>query len=214
MKIGIQDLYFKIIEFEGEEIYQNLLKIWAVKNEYQSYISSISEKILEDKHIFSQEDIWELYALSRVLDILTLRFQQNNNADGTDWQGPIVSCLEYIKFCKLIGLQVSTPSSFHDFDCEIIEAKSGKINFQIDECFFPAIRLKNLIIKRAGLRVFLNDKNFDLNRVNNSKIYWTSRAKTDSFMTSQLAGEAIHNGEQILDWILKLKKISFTIMKE
>lgn len=181
MKIGIQDLYFKILEFEGEEIYEKLLKIWAVKNEYQSYIISLSEKILADKHIFSQDDIWELYALSRVLDILTLGFQPDNNADGTDWEGLNMSCLEYIKFCKLIGLQVSTPTLFHDFDCEIIEATSGKTNFHINKCFFPAIKLKNLVIKRAGLKVFLNNRIFDLNLVNNSKIYWTSRRKNRKY---------------------------------
>lgn len=181
MKLGIQDLYFKILEFEGEYIYENLLKIWAVKNDYANYIIQLSEKIFADKHIFSQENLWELYALSRVLDILTLRLQPNNNSDESAWHSPDLTSLEYIKFCKLIGLQVSTPSSFHDFDCEIIEAKSGKINFQIDECLFPAIKLKNLVIKRAGLRVFLNNENFDLNRVNNSKIYWTSRRRNRHF---------------------------------
>jgi len=181
MELSIRDLYFKIIEFEGDKLYESVLQNWVYKNKYQLYLSSISNNLLPGKHQLLQEEIWELYALSRVLDILTLRFQPNNNVDESNWTGLNLSSFEYITFCKLIGLQTSIPKSFHDFDCEILEARSGENNFQIDECFFPAVKLKNLVIKRAGLRVFLNDQSFDLNLVNNSKIYWTSRRKNRKY---------------------------------
>src|SRR4249920_582190 len=36
------------------------------------------------------EDLWRLYALSRVNETLLLRFQ-HGRADGIDWPGPIIS---------------------------------------------------------------------------------------------------------------------------
>lgn len=175
--MGIQNLYFNIIEFEGDTIFDDLLKKWISQNNYNLHLAELSNKILPDKHLLSQEDIWELYALSRVLDVLTLRFQPNKNADGSDWLGPNVTISEYISFCELIGLKVSTPQKFHNFSCEIIDAEQGENNFEIKEFYFPTVMLKNLMIKKAGLKILMNDTDFDLNLINNTTIYWAFRRK-------------------------------------
>ena len=182
MEISIRDLYFKILGFEGKKLYESVLKNWVFDNEYSNYLSNISNKLQIDKTNLSQEDIWELYALTRVLDILTLQFQTNNNADGSDWLGSQLSISEYIEFATLIGLDITTPKLFNTFDCEIIEIQAGKIDFQISECFFPAVKLKNLMIKRAGMRISLNPANYNLTLINNASIYWTFRRKNRKYL--------------------------------
>ncbi|GAB4448667.1 MAG: hypothetical protein Fur0028_03780 [Bacteroidales bacterium] len=182
MNLSIRDLHDKILEFEDEGLYEKVLKIWVAENSYKNYLSKTFDKLNADKKVdLSQEDIWEFYALTRVLDILTLRFQTNNKADGTDWLGPKFSLSEYIAFIDLIGLESTTPQSFSTFDCEIIEAQEGENDFHISECFFPAVKLKNLIIKRAGVKVLLNPQNYNLTLINNASIYWAYRRKNRKY---------------------------------
>jgi hypothetical protein len=183
MDLSIRDLYDKILDFEGEGLYENVLKTWVAENSYGNYLSNIFDKLQSDNKIdFSQENIWELYALTRVLDILTLRFQTNNKADGSDWLGPKLSLTEYISFNDLIGLETRTPKSFNSFDCEIIKTREGENDFLISECFFPSVRFKNLIIKRAGVKISLNPQNYNLTLINNATIYWAYRRKNRKYL--------------------------------
>lgn len=182
MQLSIKDLYFKIQDFRCEGVFETLIKKWLLENDYKTYISTISQKIQIDKIDLSQDDIWELYALSRVLDILTLQFQTNNNADGSNWTGSQISLSEYVEFNNMIGLTTETPTVFKPFDCEIIEAQAGNIDFQIIEHCFPTIKLNNLIVKRAGVKITLNPNKYNLNLVNTAPIYWTFRRKNRKYL--------------------------------
>ena len=193
MALSIKDLYFKILDFEkilyfetildfkAEDFFESVIKKWIVENDYKNYISNISNKISGRKNELLQEDIWELYALSRVLDLLTLPFQTDNNADDSDWKGPRITVAEYIEFNNLLGLEITTPFSFKPFNCEIIEAQIGMNDFEIIECNFPAVKLNNLMIKKAGVKILLNPDKFNLNLINKASIYWAFRRKNRKY---------------------------------
>jgi len=193
MALSIKDLYFKILDFEkilyfetildfkAEDFFESVIKKWIVENDYKNYISNISNKISGRKNELLQEDIWELYALSRVLDLLTLPFQTDNDADDSDWKGPRITVAEYIEFNNLLGLEITTPFSFKPFNCEIIEAQIGMNDFEIIECNFPAVKLNNLMIKKAGVKILLNPDKFNLNLINKSSIYWAFRRKNRKY---------------------------------
>src|SRR6476619_6070092 len=92
MNLSIRDLYEKILNYEGEGVYENVLKTWVTENNYRNYLSNTFDKFQADKNFdLPQDGIWELYALTRVIDILTLPFQTNNKADGSEWLGPKLS---------------------------------------------------------------------------------------------------------------------------
>ena len=193
MAFSIKDLYFKILDFEkilyfetildfkAEDFFESVIKKWIVENDYKNYISNISNKISGRKNELLQEDIWELYALSRVLDLLTLPFQTDNDADDSDWKGPRITVAEYIEFNNLLGLEITTPFSFKPFNCEIIEAQIGMNDFEIIECNFPAVKLNNLMIKKAGVKILLNPDKFNLNLINKASIYWAFRRKNRKY---------------------------------
>ncbi|WP_434278836.1 hypothetical protein [Acinetobacter sp. CE-15] len=193
MALSIKDLYFKILDFEkilyfetildfkAEDFFESVIKKWIVENDYKNYISNISNKISGRKNELLQEDIWELYALSRVLDLLTLPFQTDNDADDSDWKGPRITVSEYIEFNNLLGLEITTPFSFKPFNCEIIEAQIGMNDFEIIECNFPAVKLNNLMIKKAGVKILLNPDKFNLNLINKASIYWAFRRKNRKY---------------------------------
>lgn len=193
MALSIKDLYFKILDFEkflyfetildfkAEDFFESVIKKWIVENDYKNYISNISNKISGRKNELLQEDIWELYALSRVLDLLTLPFQTDNDADDSDWKGPRITVAEYIEFNNLLGLEITTPFSFKPFNCETIEAQIGMNDFEIIECNFPAVKLNNLMIKKAGVKILLNPDKFNLNLINKASIYWAFRRKNRKY---------------------------------
>lgn len=182
MELSIRDLYYKIIEFEGKKLFESVLKKWVIDTDYKRYISTISSCVQIEKANLSQEENWELYALSRVLDILTLQFQPDNQADGSDWLGPKITIPEFEEFISLIGLDVITPNTFNTFNCEIIHAQEGENNFEIIHSYFPAVKLKNLIIKRAGMKISLKATDFNLFLINNASIYWTFRRKNRKYV--------------------------------
>jgi len=163
------------MDYEGDNIFDEVLKISTEKNSSKEYLSSL------DVFNLSQEDNWELYALSRVLDILTLKFQPNNNKDGCDWLGANITLNEYEKFAELLGLKVLYPKVFHAFDCEIFESIPGENNFEIVKISIPSLWLKNLMIKRAGVTTTNNPKDYDLNLINDACIFWAFRRKNRGY---------------------------------
>jgi hypothetical protein len=177
METSIRELYEQIFHFEGIGLFESVLKPWTVENHYRTYLATLSEKLQVNQTGLSQEDLWELYALSRVLDLLTLGFQPNNRADGSDWTGTDITLAEYNTFNDLLGLETNIPELFHPFASEIMEAQEGETDFQITEHYFPAVKLNNLMIKRAGVKIILNPQQYDLNLVNTAAIYWTHRRK-------------------------------------
>ena len=170
--MGFRELYHEIVEYNGKNIFTGIIKSWNKNNNSKYYL-----KYFDKGFILSDEDNWEYYALSRVLDILTLRFQPNKNADFSEWIGTDISLEEYIEFIKLLGLEIIYPETYSSFNCEILEAKEGKNNFEIIECMFPTVRLKGLIIKRSGVIISINPNDYDLNLINNAKIFWAYRRK-------------------------------------
>ena len=176
----MRDLYNDILSYKGDDILPDVLSFWVEVNDYQAYLEELAEKIGAggDPAELPVEDSWELYALSRVLDTLTLRFQPDRKADGSDWAGPELTVAEYVEFVQMLGLEaLDSVHAYAPFYFEIFEAVAGDVNFHLSETLFPPVVLKNLLIKRGGARITLNASTFDLDAVNNSTIYWAYRRK-------------------------------------
>jgi len=179
MSLSIRDLFYKISEYKDNSLYMDILLPWIKENSYKTYLKQISNK-LESKN-YLLEDSWELYALSRVLDILALNFQPDKQADGSEWTVPDITINEYVDFARLLGLRPVVTDRYIPFYNEIIIAIEDKNNFQIKECLYPAFMLDNLLIKKAGVFITLNPTQYNLNIVNNSTIYWAYRRKNRNY---------------------------------
>ncbi|MDL2302874.1 hypothetical protein LJC28_00590 [Dysgonomonas sp. OttesenSCG-928-D17] len=166
----MRNLYERIIEYNGEKLYDDILIPWINNNNYKEYLKNIEGLLLENKDI-AIEDSWELYALSRVLDIMTLRFQLNNKADGNNWLGPELKLKEYENFINLLGLTLKENIEYNSFYCEIINAIDGNDDFKIIENYHPPIILGNLLIKKGGVKITLNTQKYNLSIINNSTLY-------------------------------------------
>ena len=182
MDLSMRDLYEKILNYKGKNVFSEVLNSWVEDNNYKDYLNQLSAAISDDRRTnFPVEDSWELYALSRVLDILTLTFQPNKKADGTEWRGPELTLAEYIKFIEGLGLDAVDTIEYAPFYYEIFEAVAGAADFQMSDTLFPPVMLKNLLIKRGGAIVMVIPANFDLDRINDSTIYWAYRRKNREY---------------------------------
>ncbi len=173
--LNMRGLFGEIDEFEGENLFEELLRPWLAKSNYIDFIDDVAENLHQGYTTLNVVHREELYALSRVLDILTLPFQTSCSAFLDDgWQVHRLSLSDYISFVEGLGLEIVKPKQFHPFNCEIFQAEQaekGQENFQITKTIFPAVYLKNLLIKRAGVFISL-DENYDIDYINSAKIYW------------------------------------------
>ena len=157
------------------------------------------------------EDLWRLYALSRVNEILLLCFQRGR-ADGTDWPGLKVSLDEYVWFAESLGLAVAEAQPFSPFYHEIVKVDQADNEEQpvtLLSTFWPCLMLGNMMFSRAGVRVSGGKRFIRKEVAESSTLYWAYRRKNrpyqdlshgwgsnsqwrTSFRRDYLLGRAVH----------------------
>jgi len=126
------------------------------------------------------EELWDLYAASRAIELLALRFQ-TGHADESDWPGPVISKDEFARFAQLVGLDVVRPQGYSPFHHEIVElsaASDAAQPAQIVHCHWPGLMLGPLLFMRAGVTVSAGSNIMAPGVADKSTLYWTYRRKT------------------------------------
>lgn len=167
-QLSIRDLYHKIPGYKGDKILTELLLPWLEQNGYREYLHALplNEEMRE-------EDNWELYAFSRVLDLLALSSKPDSDTEGFEEEEPLLTTDEYIELVRSLGLDIGYPEKYDPFLCEIAIAIAGPLNFEIVGYQHPVIKLKHLMIKRSPVAITLDPEAYDFNLVNNATLYWT-----------------------------------------
>ncbi|EYF00502.1 hypothetical protein [Chondromyces apiculatus] len=124
-----------------------------------------------------EEDLQELYALSRVIDVLLLPFQ---SGPEDTWAGPALTLEQLTAFLTALGLQRQERSAFHPFQHEIVEVvASGDPGEPISviETLWPGFRMGQLLIARAGVRVRGGGRHLDPRVAGRSTLHFTHRRR-------------------------------------
>jgi hypothetical protein len=96
-------MYSRIEAFNGSGIYEYVLKPWVTENDYTAYIGGFCGNThVNTTIILPEEESGELYAISRVLDLLTLHFQPENPTLGSGFPCHEISLSDYISFGQSI----------------------------------------------------------------------------------------------------------------
>lgn len=174
MNSDMRDLFEKIRDYEGDELFKQLLMPWVEENEFHKFIEKVGQLTADIDQIANLpvEISWDLYALSRVLDILTFRFQYAAGEEIAS-SDPKITLKEFISFAEAIGLTVKHVQEYHPFYCEIVRAECDEPSFKLLETRFPALMLNHLMIKRAGVIIALHPSEYCIDLVNNATIYWS-----------------------------------------
>ncbi|WP_140919630.1 hypothetical protein [Limnobaculum xujianqingii] len=171
----MRELFFKILDYKGNNLFKDELIPWLKENEnyYSNFMKQVSELTadIDNISLIPDEVSWELYALSRVLDCLTEKFQYKEDISFDKSAIPL-SQAQYIYFAQRLGLTATESKVFSTFYCEIIRAECSESNFDILDTRYPALMLGHLLIHRGGVIISMSPSMFNLELVNNAEIYW------------------------------------------
>jgi hypothetical protein len=110
-----------------------------------------------DEHDPLQVMLWELYALSRVLELMIAPYQPATFDTADPWYtGPLPERPTYVRFAAAIGLTPVAEDEFHPFFHEIVEVEQAD---DADEPItllgevWPGYLLGSMLMQRAGVRV-------------------------------------------------------------
>jgi hypothetical protein len=129
------------------------------------------------------EELWQLYALSRVNETLLLGFQ-SGRADGCDWPGPKISIDDYQHFAESIGLTATESATFSPFYHEIVEVEEASDDDQpvrLTSTLWPCLMLGDMVFSRAGVRVSGGRQFIRKDVAESSTLYWAFRRKNRAY---------------------------------
>lgn len=115
----------------------------------------------------SDRDLWGLYALSRVADVLISRIEEHHGFLGA-----------YRQFMLGLGLQEVIQGTFHPYYHEIShvwQASEPEASVEILGTIWPGFMLGSLMISRAGVSVAAGTRSVQKDIAESSTMYWTHR---------------------------------------
>jgi len=164
-----RDLYESILEYEGSEMYADVVRPWLRGQDGERrWLESFAKRSGSPVPPETIEDRWRLYALSRIVDLLQLSFSPTP-VTPESWGTEPVRAAEYAEFMDFFGLQRVAPRPFHPFFHEIVTVESRPGPPAVVSEYWPAYMLGPLLITRAGCIVAAG---WDREIAEKSTLYW------------------------------------------
>ncbi|GAB5492742.1 MAG: hypothetical protein Phog2KO_29570 [Phototrophicaceae bacterium] len=174
-----RELYISLLNNGDNHIYNDILLPWLARAEKEKiWLAEFSNREGKPYPDATIEDLWRLYALSRISDICLLKFQpftQVETYDNASWEMDI-TLSQYSEFFESLGLYIKNYNTFHPFFHEIVkveETHDVDAPITIVETLWDCMMLGDMMFSRAGV-IVQGGKNF-INKkvVESSKLYWT-----------------------------------------
>lgn len=147
-------LYDEILAYKRHSLFHDVLVPWTERAQVAvADLARFQAPVLYDpKDEESQSSMWNLYALSRVNDLLLISFQSNDVEDRL----PAISHYEYQSFFTGIGLTLADFGKFSPLHHEIVlveQSADDNEPTQIYEQLWPELMLGQMVFSRAGVSV-------------------------------------------------------------
>lgn len=173
-----------LYEYDGSALYQDFLAPWVKNNPAElDWLASFSSNAGDSAPHAEIEDLWRLYALGRVNELLLLRFQQGQ-ADGTPWPGPPITSQVYVAFAESLGLIAEDERPFSPFYHEIVKVELDPREDQpvtLTYTVWPCLMLGDMVFSRAGVNVTGGTRFIRKEVAESSTLYWAYRRKNRSY---------------------------------
>lgn len=154
---------------------EQMIEQWCIDwgNVAVSWFRALSERSGDPVPSVSQEELWGLYAFSRVNQLLLLAFQEPGSSDS-DWAQDVTPD-EYRSFLWRFGLDAVTAKPFSPFFHEIVAVEQTPDDDAapvILRELWPAVMLGNLLISRAGVAVSAGKSHVNKDIAERSTLYF------------------------------------------
>jgi hypothetical protein len=170
-------LFDALAYYEGASLHADVLVPWLAESgeAARSWLVSFAQRKGSPIPIASDDDLWSLYALSRVNDVLLMSFQP-----GTRGRAFELSLGDYVAFATAIGLQVVQEANFSPFFHEIVTVEQNPMAaapVTLDREHWPALMLGDMMFSRAGVAVTGGRAHIRKEIAETSTMYWAFRRR-------------------------------------
>lgn len=170
-----RELFDAIVSYQGTNLYADLLQPWCVNSiAVKAWLNNFAANSRSSIPNASIEDLWQLYALSRVNDLLISRLR-NENAQIASTEVEI-STSNYLDFMRSLGLEIANSREFSPFYHEIVEVIQDEpqhAEITVVAILWDALVLGNMMFSRAGTCVAGGVANINKSIAETSTLYWT-----------------------------------------
>lgn len=172
-----RQLHDALLNYKGGSAYADVLLPWLQESqEEQAWLHSFGQREGEPIPGATVEELWSLYALSRVCEVLILTFQ--DGSFDSSWNGPAISISEFTAFIEALGLTVLKPAAYCEFYHEVVSVEPLESpDAHILAYKWPCVMLGNLLVLRGGVAVAASSALLRPGVADASTLYWASRRK-------------------------------------
>jgi hypothetical protein len=159
----------------AEDAIRDVAKPWLVDHrDHRTWLLEFAARKGEPIPPATYEDLWVLYALSRVNDILLTR--QFPDRGFAKWVFTAISVEGYLSFMSDLGLEQHHQTKFSPFFHEIVwvdQARDPAADIKLVQCYWPPLMLGPMLFSRGGVRVSAGKDKLNKSISETSTMYWT-----------------------------------------
>ncbi|MGI5451828.1 hypothetical protein ACQEWB_01310 [Streptomyces sp. CA-249302] len=180
-----RELFEALHDHTGPDAYTAVLEPWlaraegAYREELVEGVALLVRTTADGLDGRCQDPLWELYALSRVSDLLLLPCQPPGDPDE-----PSTATVTTAQYLELFGRLGMTPfeetEAFDPFLHEIVEVDQTEDPdepIRITGLVWPGLRHGSLLFNRAGVRVRAGVRHAERGVADRSPLYWSHRRR-------------------------------------
>ncbi|MGW1894926.1 hypothetical protein ACWCP6_32495 [Streptomyces sp. NPDC002004] len=190
--VHARELFGDLRDHAGSDAYGAVVTPWLSRagDGYRAQLAGAADRLCRetfDQPATVGHDLsWELYALSRVSEVLLLAFQPpGETTDDAPWahrlhpldQWPAVEMEDYLRLFTCLGLvPFEETSTFDPFLHEIVQveqAEDPEEPIRITEVVWPGLWLGQLLFSRAGVRIRAGAHHAERGVADRSPLYWS-----------------------------------------
>lgn len=170
-----RQLYEQLCEYDGTAAYEDLLRPWLAQNGAEIHWLAEMKSRLAPEMVMSREENWRLYALSRVIELLTRSFTPHQWSSASPPASAGVTGDQFVEFMRCLGLEQHNVAGFHPFFHELVRVQSNAtvVRPEITAVLWPGFRLGTLLISRAGCAVAAAPTDLVPEIAQSSTLYWS-----------------------------------------
>jgi hypothetical protein len=147
-----RDLYDRILDYEGPDLHEDVVRPWLrLQDDERRWLADFSKRKGDPIPPATTEELWRLYGLSRIADLL-----QPDHAE----------------LMESLGMQRIERAAFHPFFHEVVTVDPSPGEPRIVEEYWPGYMLGPLLIARSGCRVAAGPEQLSKDIAEKSTLYW------------------------------------------
>jgi hypothetical protein len=173
-------LFDALLDYAGGALHDDVLRPWIAANDGERrWLDEIRRRTGSPVPPMRPEELWRLYALSRIVQMLQLSFAPDT--PERTWNLGRIDLDEYQAFMGALGLEPIERRSFHPFFHEVVavhplpdESAAPEVVYE----YWPGYMLGPLLISRAGCRVAAGSRHLVKEIAESSTLYWSFARNT------------------------------------